>query len=183
MGCIIYFFLIVTFFSVSEVTLLLFVAQRTGIIFTMACCVVTGILGGYFVKQQGLYTLAKIRQTLDQGEIPAEKAIEALLLLIVGVLLCVPGFITDFLGFLIIIPFFRSIAAKILIKNFKESIKNGQFKFYSTTSTASNDQPREKNDENTDTPSANEIENATIIDVIENDDKTEREKDAKEKPL
>ena len=183
MGCIIYFFLIVTFFSVSELTLLLYVAQRTGIIFTMACCVVTGILGGYFVKQQGLYTLAKIRQTLDQGEIPAEKAIEALLLLIVGVLLCVPGFITDFLGFLIIIPFFRAIAAKILIKNFKESIKNGQVKFYTNAGAAPTEQQPEQTNEDNESRSANDIENATIVDVIENDDQTERDKNAKEKPL
>jgi UPF0716 protein FxsA len=175
MGCIIYFFLIVTFFSVSEVTLLLYVAQRTGIVFTMACCVVTGILGGYFVKQQGLLTLAKIRQTLDQGELPAEEAIEALLLLIVGVLLCVPGFITDFLGFLTIIPFFRAIAAKILMQNFKQSLKNGQFKFYSSTGRATKDQPPEEHQENTEGTSENDIENATIVDVIEDDDKRERE--------
>ena len=183
MGCIIYFFLIVTFFSVSEVTLLLFVAQRTGILFTMACCVVTGILGGYFVKQQGLYTLAKIRQTLEQGEIPAEKAIEALLLLIVGVLLCVPGFITDFLGFLIIIPFFRAIAAKILMQNFKEAIKNGKVKFHTTTGSASTGQQSQPANENSDSSSANDIENATIVEVIEENDEAEREKNAKEKPL
>lgn len=156
MGCIFYFFLTVTFFSVSEVSVLLYVAQHTGIVFTMLCCAFTGILGGYFVRQQGLATLARFKQTLDQGALPADEAVEGLLLLIVGVLLCVPGFITDTMGFLIVIPGIRKIVARMLIKSIQENIKAGTIKFH----TQAFDPAQEgKNPE----PQNDEIENATII--------------------
>ena len=167
MGCILHFFLLVTFFSVSEVYLLLVVAQHTSLLFTMACCVFTGIAGGYFVRQQGLITLARIKQTLESGVLPADEAIEAMLLLIVGVLLCVPGFITDFMGFMIIIPGIRNMVAKHLVKRFKAEIDSGRFKVYSA-GTAPENSDRDYSAEQK-RPGENEIENATIIEKSDDD--------------
>lgn len=170
MGFILRFILIVTFFSVSEVYLLLVVAQHTNLLFTMACCVFTGLVGGYFVKQQGLITLARIRQTLESGVLPADETIEALLLLIVGVLLCVPGFITDFIGFLIIIPAIRNMVAKHMVKRFKAEIGSGRFRVYTA-----NPSP-ESSDRNYSTeqrrPADDEIENATIVEKTDSDPET-----------
>jgi UPF0716 protein FxsA len=179
MGCILYFFITVTFFSVSEVALLLYVAEQTSLLFTMLCCAFTGIVGGFFVRQQGLSTLAKIKKSLNNGEIPADEAIGALLLLIVGVLLCVPGFITDFMGFLIIIPFIRKLVASYLIKQFKTGLDSGQFKVYS------NQQPAgETAQEPGRRPTGeNEIENATIVEVVEDDNKERKESHDQKKPL
>ncbi|OGK07747.1 MAG: hypothetical protein A2W80_06135 [Candidatus Riflebacteria bacterium GWC2_50_8] len=159
-----------TFFSVSEVYLLLLVAQHTSLLFTMACCVFTGIAGGYLVRQQGLATLARIKQTLESGVLPADEAIEAMLLLIVGVLLCVPGFITDTLGFLIIIPGIRSMVAKHLVKRFKAEIDSGRFKVYTAGTTPENNKKSDSSEQRR--PAENEIENATIIE--KSDDDSER---------
>lgn len=130
MGCVFQFFLLVVFFSVSEVSMLLWVAQHTSLLFTMLCCAITGILGGYFVRQQGLKTLQKIQNSIGAGNLPADETVEALMLLIVGVLLCVPGFITDFLGFLIIIPFIRKIAASMVVKKLSTMISSGNVNFF-----------------------------------------------------
>lgn len=130
MGCVLQFFLLVTFFSVSEVTLLLWVATRTGLLFTMGCCVFTGLLGGYLVREEGLQTLGKIQQAINAGQIPADEAVEGLMLLVVGVLLCVPGFITDTLGFLIIIPFIRKSVAKLVVERIKAMILAGDIKVH-----------------------------------------------------
>ncbi|MBU1109170.1 MAG: FxsA family protein [Candidatus Riflebacteria bacterium] len=168
MGCIFHFFLIVTFFSISEVYLLLFVAQNTSLLFTMACCAFTGVVGGYFVRQQGLITLSKIKQTIESGVLPADEAIEALLLLIVGILLCVPGFITDFMGFLIIIPGIRNMVAKRLVKSFKAEIGSGRFKVYTAGTSPENSNKDHSAEERV--LADDEIENATIISKTENDD-------------
>lgn len=169
MGCILQFFLLVTFFSVSEVYLLLLVAQHTSLLFTMVCCVFTGIVGGYFVRQQGMQTLVRIRQTLEGGALPADEAVEGLLLLIVGVLLCVPGFITDTMGFLIIIPAIRNMVAKRLVKRFKAGIDTGNFRVYTSGSaTPHHSTGQEQHDEPA--PLETEIENATIIEHRENDE-------------
>jgi UPF0716 protein FxsA len=130
MGCVFQFFLLVVFFSVSEVSMLLWVAQHTSLLFTMLCCAFTGILGGYFVRQQGLKTLQRIQTSIGAGNLPADETVEALMLLIVGVLLCVPGFITDFLGFLIIIPFIRKIAASMVVKKLSAMINSGNVNFF-----------------------------------------------------
>ncbi|MEW6712686.1 MAG: FxsA family protein, partial [Candidatus Riflebacteria bacterium] len=136
MGCVFYFFLIVAFFSISEVSLLLYVAQHTGLVFTMACCVFTGLLGGYLVRQQGIATLAKIRRALEMGELPADEAIEAVILFTVGILLCVPGFITDTMGFLMVVPAIRKMVARSLIDQFKQQIANGNVKIVHPFSSA-----------------------------------------------
>lgn len=176
MGCVFYFFITVVFFSVSEVALLLYVAQNTSLVFAMACCVLTGIIGGYLVKQQGLATLARIRQTLENGALPADEAIEAVMLLIVGVLLCVPGFITDFLGFLIIIPAIRKLLARQLVNHCKERIASGDirvggsFAGFSDFSSSDADMQNQAGKDS-------EIETATIIDctpTYKEQDKNER---------
>ena len=61
-------------------------------------------------------TLAKVRQSMDQGELPAATLLEGLMLLIAGVLLLTPGFFTDTLGFLCLIPGIRSHIANTLVK-------------------------------------------------------------------
>ncbi len=132
MGCVVRFFFLVTFFSVSEVAILLWVAQHTSLLFTIACCVFTGILGGYLVRKQGLQTLVRIQNSINSGKIPADEGIEALLLLIVGVLLCVPGFITDTLGFLIVVPAIRSFIARLMVKELQKAVASGQIHTFHT---------------------------------------------------
>jgi UPF0716 protein FxsA len=134
--------------------------------FTMLCCALTGILGGYFVKQQGIQTLNKIRTALESGKVPADEAIEALMLLIVGVLLCVPGFITDFLGFLIILPFVRKPIASMLVNHFKSMISTGNIHFsYTGSPKKPAHQPYESENGYSNTPQEPQrIEDAEIVD-------------------
>jgi len=159
MGCVFRFFLLVTFFSVSEVAILLWVASNTGLMFTMACCVFTGILGGYLVKAQGLQTLNRIQVSINQGQLPADEAVEALMLLIVGILLCVPGFITDALGFLVIIPAVRKTVAGIVVKHISSMIASGKVHVFTP---GARNSPEEYFRESK-KPDAEEIENAEII--------------------
>jgi len=168
MGCVFHFFLIVVFFSVSEVSLLLYVAQHTGLLFTMACCVFTGILGGYLVRHQGLATLAKIKKALENSELPADEAIEAVILFAVGILLCVPGFITDTMGFLMVVPAIRKAVARSLIDQFKQQLANGSVKIVHPFSSSQPSPPNPGNNNS-------QIENAEIIE--EKDNKNNPEKD------
>lgn len=160
MGCIFKFFLLVTFFSVSEVAVLLWVATNTGLLFTMACCVFTGILGGYLVKEQGLQTLNRIQTAVNQGQLPADEAVEALMLLIVGILLCVPGFITDTMGFLIIVPTIRKTVAAVIVKHLTQMIATGQVHVFTTETKVDSAENKWQNKK----PDTQEIENAEIVD-------------------
>lgn len=93
---------------------------------TILLIILTAILGVFFLRLQGLATLHRIRHSLDRNELPADSLIEGLILLVCGVLLLTPGFFTDALGFIGLVPGIRChLANKILnlliIKgNFKE---------------------------------------------------------------
>lgn len=172
MGCVLQFFLLVTTFSICEVFVLLYVAQRTGLLFTIFFCAITGIVGGYFVRLQGLITIDRIKNSINSGKIPADEAIEALMLFTVGILLCVPGFITDTLGFLIIIPPIRRVVASLVVAKIKQISSSGNIKVYSASATgfapSSSNPFTEKRD------STDEIENATIIETTEIEEPNEQ---------
>ncbi len=125
MGCIAYFIIIVTFFSVSEMYILLAVAERTSIGTTILLCILTGLVGGALIRREGLLTLSRAQKELGRGKMPADEIIGGILLIIMGVLLCVPGFITDTLGFLIIIPGIRFAVAGAIKDALKRRIADG----------------------------------------------------------
>jgi UPF0716 protein FxsA len=98
------FFFIVLFLSVTELFLLVRVSAAIGFLETLALCVLTGILGGSLVRYQGLQTLRRLKQHLAGGRLPTDEIIDGVVLIVIGALLCVPGFVTDVLGFLMLIP-------------------------------------------------------------------------------
>ncbi len=71
---------------------------------TVFLVVFTALLGGLLVRMQGLSTLMRVRATMERGEVPAIEMLEGVVLMIAGVSLLLPGFITDAVGFLLLIP-------------------------------------------------------------------------------
>ena len=67
------------------------------------------MLGIWMVKLRGLYTMLSIRQDLAQGKLPADAVINSVLFIIAGILLIIPGFISDMLAILCVLPFTRKL--------------------------------------------------------------------------
>lgn len=110
--------LLFIFVPLTEIYLLIQIGTRIGAIPTLGLILFTAFLGALLLRVQGLMTLAKIRQSMDRGELPAGSLIEGLILLIAGVLLLTPGFFTDALGFICLIPQVRQWLAALLIQRF-----------------------------------------------------------------
>lgn len=109
--------LLILFITVPliELYLLIQVGGLIGILPTLALCVLTAALGAGLLRHQGLQTLARVRYKLDHGELPATDLIAGAILLVSGMLLLTPGFFTDVIGFLCLIPGIRLFfAARIL---------------------------------------------------------------------
>ncbi len=102
---------------ILEIALLIQVGNIIGGWTTIAIVVITAILGTYMLRQQGLATLVKAQQRMGQGEMPAQQILEGIFLLIGGVLLLTPGFMTDAVGFTCLIPVSRAFLAKKLSKS------------------------------------------------------------------
>lgn len=90
-----------------EMALLIWVGGRLGILPTLAVVILTGIAGATLVKRQGLAVWYAARQRLAAGGIPARELAHGAMLLVAGAFLLTPGFITDVVGFALLVPRIR----------------------------------------------------------------------------
>lgn len=98
-----------------EIGLFIEIGGAIGALATIALVIITAVLGVALLRLQGFITLARIREKLDQGEIPATDLAEGLILLVAAVLLLTPGFFTDAVGFLSLVPALRRPIAVYLL--------------------------------------------------------------------
>lgn len=115
-------FLLFVTVPVLELFIFLMLGQRIGIGATFAIILLTGFLGAYLAKSQGLKALARYQESLAQGRLPHEAIIDSLLILVAGVLLLTPGFLTDGIGFALLAPSIRDVIRGRLEKSIKERI-------------------------------------------------------------
>jgi len=112
-----------------ELALLIEIGSRIGSIETIGIIILTGAIGAYLAKQEGLRTIFKIQENLRQGIIPAREMVDGLIILLSGAFLITPGFLTDIVGFVLLIPYTREIIKIWLYNKFKDKIHmyNDQF--------------------------------------------------------
>lgn len=112
--------LVLTIVPVVELMLLLELAERFSWRITLALVVLTGVLGAYLARRQGLKTAARIQAELEAGTVPAGALLDGALILAAGLVLVTPGILTDLVGFALLIPpVRRSIGRRI-----GEALKN-----------------------------------------------------------
>lgn len=97
-------FLGFTLIPILEIYLLIQVGGFFGAFTTILIVIGTGVLGAYLARMQGLQTMFKVRESLNQGIMPTEELIDALLIVVAGVVLLTPGFVTDAVGFSLLFP-------------------------------------------------------------------------------
>ncbi|WP_163971615.1 FxsA family protein [Oceanobacillus halotolerans] len=85
----------------------------------------TGVVGVTFAKQQGVHTWNRAMESLNYGQIPREEIIDGICIFVGGVFLFTPGFLTDIVGFILVLPVTRNPFKKWLKKFFENRIKNG----------------------------------------------------------
>ena len=112
--------LLILFLTVPlvEIAILIKIGKIIGAGYTIALVIGTAILGAALLRTQGISTLAKVQTNINRGQLPAIELIEGLILLISGVLLLTPGFFTDMLGFLALVPILRQRLAQTFFVNF-----------------------------------------------------------------
>lgn len=115
-------FLIFIVIPVIEITVLMQVGEQLGAFPTVALVILTAAVGASLVRSQGLQTLMSAQQKMQQGQQPGQEVIEGVMLAIAGVMLVTPGFVTDFMGLLLLLPFSRQFFAaklleRVIIKN------------------------------------------------------------------
>ncbi len=113
-------FLAFTAIPALELYVLIKLGSVIGILNTILVIIFTGFTGAYLARLQGIQTLFKIQQNLQQGKLPAEELIDGIIILIAGVVLLTPGFLTDLTGVLLLIPKIRYYVKRWLRKKFDQ---------------------------------------------------------------
>ena len=119
------FFIIFICLPALEIYLLIKVGGHVGALNTVALIFLTAVIGIFFAKHQGMQTLKSGMINLYQNKMPIYEMMSGASIALAALLLIVPGFFTDFFGFLLLIPFTRKILFSLTLKNkTKEDIKS-----------------------------------------------------------
>ena len=97
-----------TIIPIIEIYLLIEIGSIFGVLTAIVLVILTGFLGAFMARMQGLQTLFRIQESLREGRMPSGELLDALLIVIAGVVLLTPGFLTDLAGFLLLIPTTRN---------------------------------------------------------------------------
>jgi UPF0716 protein FxsA len=124
-------FILFAILPILEIMLLINVSDNIGGWNTFIIVLLTAFFGAYFVRREGANTLRDVQVKMAEGKMPGKELSEGLLLLVAGVLLVTPGFITDALGLLFTLPYTRGPIAAYLVTGFMKSNKaQGGFTFH-----------------------------------------------------
>ena len=111
------FFLLFIGLPALEIFLLIKIGGQVGALNTVALIFLTAIIGIYFAKLQGIQTLKSGMVNLYQNKMPIYEMMSGASIAIAALLLIIPGFFTDTIGFLLLIPFTRKIFFRVAFKN------------------------------------------------------------------
>ena len=101
-------FLAFTIIPILEIYLLIEIGSLFGALTAVTLVILTGFLGAFLARMQGLQTLYRIQESLREGRMPSGELLDALLIVLAGLVLLTPGFLTDSAGFLLLIPATRN---------------------------------------------------------------------------
>tara|TARA_B100000686_G_scaffold23212_1_gene21524 strand:- start:452 stop:871 length:420 start_codon:yes stop_codon:yes gene_type:complete len=118
------FFLLFIGVPALEVFLMIKIGGEIGALNTVSLILLTAIVGIYFAKLEGIKTMRSGIMNLYQNKIPIYEMISGASIAIAALLLIIPGFFTDTIGFLILIPFTRKILISFFVK--KQNISSNQ---------------------------------------------------------
>src|SRR6266540_4571832 len=118
-------FLMMLFVPVIEIWLIIKIGHVIGPLPTVAILLGISAIGAFLAKSQGLRTLTAIRDELAAGRLPAAHLLDGAFILAGGILLLTPGFFTDFIGLLCLIPATRKFLKKWLRRKLEQALHRG----------------------------------------------------------
>ena len=109
-------FLLLLVIPVAEIVVFIQVGSRIGVGMTLLLVLASAMIGIWLVRAQGFAAATRVQAMIARGESPALGMLEGLALLAAGVLLLIPGFVTDLLAFPLLIPSLRRGIIRIYLR-------------------------------------------------------------------
>ena len=117
---------------ILELAVLLRLDDAIGLFQTIVLIFLTGIIGAWLVRQQGISIIFKIKKEISDGNMPAKEMIDGVMILIAGAVLVTPGLITDIFGFLLLIPYTRNFIRKWIRHRIEKYVNSGYCLLYTS---------------------------------------------------
>jgi len=111
--------LVMVIVPIVEIAVFIQAGELIGLWPTIGTVILTAMVGSALLRHQGLSTLVRVRESMDAGRLPVEELFDGLCLLVAGVFLLTPGFVTDGFGLLLFLPVFRSELRKLMATRLK----------------------------------------------------------------
>ena len=111
---LLFLFLLFTVGPLCELILLIYVGSKIGLLATLGIVIATGLIGTALARWQGVKALLRVQRRLARNQVPADELFDGVLILLAGVLLVIPGLITDVFGFALLLPPVRSLVKHLL---------------------------------------------------------------------
>jgi UPF0716 protein FxsA len=99
---------------VVELSVLVAVADRIGVLTTVALVILASIVGAWLARREGMAAIRRLRQAVDAGRTPVREVFDGACVLVAGAMLILPGFVTDIVGALLLLPPTRSLLYRLL---------------------------------------------------------------------
>lgn len=111
--------LVIISLPVIEIYLLIKMISSLGLVMTLILLIGAALMGSYLLRNQGWQTWIKVNEALQRGELPTEELLNGSLIALGAGLLLFPGFMSDIIAMICLIPFTRTLLIKNVVKNFR----------------------------------------------------------------
>lgn len=118
-------FLLLIMLPIAEIYVLLQAGGAFGILPVILATIGTALLGTVIIRWQGFQAMRQLREDMAANEAPVAPVVDGVFLLVAAPLLMTPGFITDGIGFLLLVPPLRHLIARYFLRRMKKSIDEG----------------------------------------------------------
>ena len=123
-------FFLFTAMPVLELMLLIEVGDQVGALNTIALCLLTGFVGASLARSQGAGVIRRMQMTVQQGGLPARELLDGVLILMAGVVLLTPGFVTDVLGIFLLLPPSRALVRGLVFRWMQVKMAGGTWQVH-----------------------------------------------------
>lgn len=124
--------LVLLLLPIAELIVLFRVGGAIGVVNTLFALIAAGILGAGLARTQGKFVIRRLQGSLARGEMPGNEVVHGLLIFVGGVLFLIPGFVSDVIGFFLILPGTRHLMVYVLKKKIARGLSQGQFRVFKT---------------------------------------------------
>ena len=122
-----YFFILLVIYLMAEGSALVFVAGQVGWLAALALIFLVSMAGAYLVRRQGAMALVRIQEALARQESPDAELLDGVFIFMAGVLLFIPGFLSDLAGLILLIPPLRKAFCPWLLAYLKSRVESGRY--------------------------------------------------------